>query len=65
MASSVEVQRRLWHEASEQALEEARAAGVEIIEPDKALFREAVRPMLEGYRGTPVHDLIQAIEGIR
>jgi tripartite ATP-independent transporter DctP family solute receptor len=64
-ASSVVEQRRLWREASEHALEEARAAGVEIIEPDKALFREAVQPMLESYRGSPVYGLIQAIEAIR
>ena len=63
--SSVVEQRRLWREATEHALEEARAAGVEIIEPDKTLFRDAVRPMLESYRGTSVYELIQAIEEIR
>lgn len=65
VASSVTEQRRLWRAASQQALEQVRAAGVEIIEPDKGAFREAARPMYESYRGTAVHDLLRAIEAIR
>lgn len=65
VASSAVEQRRLWREASQQALAQVRAAGVEIIEPDKSAFREAVQPMHEGYRGTPVYDLLRAIEQIR
>jgi tripartite ATP-independent transporter DctP family solute receptor len=62
--SSVEVERRLWREASEHALDEVRSAGVEIIEPDKAAFRRAVQPMFDDYRGTPMHDVLSAIERV-
>ncbi len=65
VASSVTEQRRLWREASQHALEQVRAAGVEIIEPDGAAFRAAVQPMHESYRGTAVHDLLQAIGQVR
>jgi len=65
VASSVIEQRRLWRDASEDALAQVRAAGVEIIEPDKAEFRRAAQPMVESYRGTPVYDLLAAIEQVR
>jgi tripartite ATP-independent transporter DctP family solute receptor len=65
VASSVVEQRRLWREALQHALQQVRAAGVEIIEPDRAAFRSAVQPMHESYRGTSVHDLLQAIERVR
>jgi tripartite ATP-independent transporter DctP family solute receptor len=64
VASSVTEQRRLWREASQHALAQIHAAGVEIITPDKAAFRRAVQPMFDGYRGTPVHDLLTAIERV-
>lgn len=64
VASSVIEQRRLWREASEHALAEIRAAGVEVITPDKATFRGAVQPMFDDYRGTPMHDLLSAIDRI-
>jgi TRAP-type C4-dicarboxylate transport system substrate-binding protein len=59
---SVAHQRRLWREASERALEEVKAAGVEIIFPEKQPFIDKVRPMLENYRREPaVWDLIERI----
>ncbi len=64
VASSVVEQRRLWREASRDALAEIRAAGVEIIQPDKAAFRRAVQPLFESYRGTLIHDLLAAIERV-
>jgi TRAP-type C4-dicarboxylate transport system substrate-binding protein len=63
--SSVLEQRQLWREASDHAMAEVRAAGVEIIEPDKAPFRKAVQPMHESYRGTPLYDLMRSIEEIQ
>ena len=64
VTASVAEQRRLWREASQDALAQVRAAGVEIIEPDKAAFRRAAQPMFDGYRGTPMYDLISAIERV-
>jgi len=61
---SVTFQRKLWKDAVEEALREVKEAGVEIIIPDKGPFREAVRSMHESYRGTPLHDLIRAIESV-
>ena len=65
VASSVTEQRRLWKAASEHALAEVRAAGVEIIRPDLAGFRQAAEPMFESYEGTPLQELISAIEETR
>ncbi len=65
VASSVVQQRRLWRVAAEEALAQVRAAGVEIIWPDKDTFRRAAEPMFESYRGTPTFDLLRAIEEIR
>jgi len=65
VASSVEEQRRLWREATLDALARVRAAGVEIIEPDIEAFRRAAEPMLESYRGTATFDLLQAIRDVR
>ncbi len=65
VTSSVAEQRRLWREASRDALAQVRTAGVEIIEPDKVAFRRAVQPLFDSYRGTPVHDVLGAIERVR
>jgi len=65
VASSVVEQRRLWGEAIEEALAQVRAAGVEVIEPDKDAFRRAAEPMFESYLGTPTYDLLRAIEEVR
>jgi tripartite ATP-independent transporter DctP family solute receptor len=64
VTSSVAVQRRLWQEASQDALVQVRAAGVEIVEPNKAAFRRAVQPLFDSYRGTRVHDLLSAIDRV-
>ena len=58
---SAELQRRLWAAATEEALDAVRAAGVEVISPDKAPFRDAVRPMHAGYRGSAIGALIERI----
>jgi TRAP-type C4-dicarboxylate transport system substrate-binding protein len=63
-AASVTEQRRLWKEASVEALEAVEQAGVEIIRPDIESFREAVRPLYQIYRGTPIWDLIRSIDRV-
>lgn len=63
--ASVIDQRRRWKKASLEALEAVERAGVEIIRPDIEPFREAVRPLHELYRGTPIWDLIRAIDRVR
>jgi tripartite ATP-independent transporter DctP family solute receptor len=62
---SVEYQKKLWKEASDEALREVQKAGVEIIYPDKTPFRESVKEMHESYKGTTIYDLIQEIQEIQ
>ncbi|NNM06399.1 MAG: TRAP transporter substrate-binding protein [Gemmatimonadetes bacterium] len=63
--ASVTEQRRLWRESTLESLDRVRAAGVEIIRPDKEAFRRAAEPMFEDYRGTPTYELLQAIQEVR
>jgi tripartite ATP-independent transporter DctP family solute receptor len=62
---SVQVQRELWQQATRDALEALRAAGVEVIEPDKRAFRAAVKPMHASYRGAPMGELLERIEAVQ
>jgi len=64
MAASVTYQRKLWDEASKDALEKVRAAGVEIIHPDKTPFREAVAPMKAAFSQTNLGPLIARVEAL-
>jgi len=62
---SVEYQKKVWKESSDESLKKVQEAGVEIIYPDKAPFREAVKEMHEAYKGTSLYDLIQEIQSVR
>ncbi|MCJ7813618.1 TRAP transporter substrate-binding protein [bacterium] len=61
---SVEHQRILWKEMSDEALREVEKAGVQILHPNKQPFRESVKEMVDSYQGTPIYDLIQEIEKV-
>lgn len=62
---SASLQRRLWSEATGEALEGVGAAGVEILHPDKDLFVEAVQPLYEEYRSHPeLFELAQQIRAV-
>lgn len=59
---SVPVQKQLWKEASDAALQAVRDNGVEIIYPDKTLFADQVRSMHESYRDQPeIYALLEEI----
>lgn len=63
---SVTYQRKLWAEAEAEALAEVEKAGVEIIRPDKTLFKEKVQSVYEGYKDNPViNKLIQEIQQLK
>lgn len=64
VADSVAFQRQLWAADSAAALAAVEAAGVEIIRPDKRLFRDKVAAMQAGYAGTPVGELIKQISRV-
>jgi TRAP-type C4-dicarboxylate transport system substrate-binding protein len=53
-AASVELQRRLWSEATTEALRAVESAGVQIHRPDKAPFAARVAGLLEDYRADPL-----------
>ncbi len=53
----------MWKEATEEALKEVQKAGVKIYYPDKNLFEEKVKPLIEEYRNEPsVYNLIKQIK---
>jgi tripartite ATP-independent transporter DctP family solute receptor len=62
---SVEYQKKVWKESSDESLKRVQEAGVEIIYPDKSPFREAVREMHEAYKGTSLYELIQEIQEVQ
>ncbi len=62
---SVDYQKKLWQEASDDALLAVQEAGVEVIYPDKTPFRQSVRKMHNSYRGTSIYDLIKEIDAVQ
>ena len=62
---SVKYQRVLWAEATREALEAVKAAGVEVVYPDKTEFQAQVQSMHESYRGEPIYDLLQYIKDMQ
>ncbi len=59
-------ERKLWQEAELEALEAVKAAGVEIILPDKSLFAEKTKSILENYQTQPAkYALIQQIQAVQ
>ncbi len=58
---SVEYQRKLWQESTRESLAAVKAAGVEVIRPDKQPFIDAVQPLHESYEGTEVGELLKQI----
>ncbi len=58
---SVTYQRKLWAEFQKESMDKIKAAGMEIIKPDKGPFREAVKPMFAEYEGTKIGELVKRI----
>ena len=63
-AESVELQRSLWMQDEGAALDSVRAAGVKIVEVDKAPFRDAVAPIYADMAGTPLGALAGRIQSL-
>lgn len=60
-----EVQKKIWREASAEALDKVREAGVEIHHPDRGLFAARVEPLYEEYRSDPrLFELIKQIKEV-
>lgn len=63
---SVKKERVLWAKSEEESLAKVKAAGVEIIHPDKAPFAAKVQGMLKSYESKPkLYDLIQRIQAVQ
>lgn len=61
--TSVVYQRKLWLQAENEALEAVKAAGVEIIRPDKTLFSDKIKDSFNKYKeDKEFYELIQAIQ---
>jgi tripartite ATP-independent transporter DctP family solute receptor len=58
-------QRKLWKEATVNALEKVQAQGVTVYHPDKTTFRQKVKQMHESYKGTEVGELIEEINKVQ
>lgn len=62
---SYEYEKVLWLKSSAEALEAVKAAGVEIIYPDKNLFAEKVASLIDEYRDEPeIFELIKRIKEV-
>lgn len=61
---SVAYQRKLWMEATEEALAVVAEAGVVVTYPDKQPFMDAVAGMKASYDGTEIGDLVHEIEAV-
>jgi tripartite ATP-independent transporter DctP family solute receptor len=62
---SVQYQRKIWAEAELKDLETVQQRGAKIVRPDKAAFRESVRPVWEEFDGTEVGELISQIQEVQ
>lgn len=64
--ASAQVQKRLWAEASNHALESIKSAGVEVIYPDKAPFVRAVEPLYANLSESSEESrIVELVERIR
>jgi len=58
-------ERVLWQQYEKQAIEKAKAAGIQIIEvPDKKPFQDAVKPVWDKY-GPKYADMIKRIQEVQ
>jgi tripartite ATP-independent transporter DctP family solute receptor len=63
---SASYEKKLWQKASDEALKEVQAAGVEIIHPDKQLFADKVASMYDEYRSDSLMwNLIERIRAVQ
>ncbi len=59
-------QRALWQKAEQDALDAVKAAGVEVIYPEKSAFAEKTRSLFEAYKDKKeMYQLIQQIQAVQ
>ncbi len=63
---AISYQRKLWVEAEQESLEIVRAAGVSVTYPDKTLFAEKTKLLLEEYKSDKeLYALIEQIQAVK
>lgn len=65
MAAATLYQRRIWKQATDEALQKVEAAGVTIHRPDKTAFRGRVSVMYDKLEGTVIGDLSGQIKAMK
>ncbi|WP_034040917.1 TRAP transporter substrate-binding protein [Wocania ichthyoenteri] len=61
--TSVKYQRELWAKSEFEALEAVKKAGVEVVKPDKSLFKDKVESVYESYKDdAQIYSLIKRIQ---
>ncbi|MBX2993009.1 MAG: TRAP transporter substrate-binding protein [Bacteroidetes bacterium] len=61
-----ELQKKIWKEASDDALQKVKEAGVQVSYPDRSVFADKVAPMYEQYKSDPqVYELLQQIKNLK
>ena len=64
VVESVALQKKLWAEAEKHALQQVRAAGVQVIYPNKKPFRAAVASMRNAFRDSELGSIIKQVEAL-
>ncbi len=63
---AIDYQRKVWVAAEQEALETVKAAGVTVTRPDKTVFAEKTRSLLDEYKDDPeMYELIRRIQNVR
>lgn len=65
VSHAAKFQRDLWEAETERSLDELRAKGVTIVEPDLAPFREASEPVISKHSSPEIRGLVERIQAIR
>lgn len=64
MNDGIDMQKRLWEQAENDALTAVQAAGVTVVEPDKTPFIELVTPLHDEHNGTAIGDYLSRIKAL-
>lgn len=63
---AITYQRKVWVKAEQEALETVKAAGVTVTRPDKTVFAEKTKSLLDEYKDDPeMYGLIQRIQAVK
>lgn len=65
VAESVVHQRKLWDAMTTESIEAVKAAGVTVIQPDKAPFQEIVGPIYDDLKGTELYEWAEKIRNLK